>query len=215
MRAGALEKEATQMTKKKSIMIALIASSCVVLCFLLLFGFLFQWPIWRRDISEPFGITRDPVDTEPVETDIFLDEPDSMVLRMEKEAVQLSDDQLTQVYAQWRQGFDEQSLLAPPCRCLYQPSELQLYLDEYPCLEFRYNQRRHFIGIVGETGTEFENILTDCVYDAMLLVLTESHIKLIAYKDGIYDGIHNSHYELYIKDYSALRELIVSLVSKN
>jgi hypothetical protein len=146
-------------------------------------------------------IERDPVNTEVLETEIFAECPDNMVLIRNGEAKTLSEEQQTELYQNYLQMIEELERL-DTCHCVFEPYNMLQYFSQNTCLEFQYEQRRRFVGMLTSEAEQSALIVGPQEFDALLFVLDimGDTPMVLGYKDGQYYSFHSSH--IYINSYS-------------
>ena len=173
-------------------------------------------------ISNPMGVPRQTVNTQPIHTDQLLVSPDSMVLSHNGEAFELSDTQRDRIYAAFTE-MDEAQDGYPRYgpygqRTEYTNAEVYENMKTHPCLEFRYDQRHCFDGVfaqwyqAAEPGQETDWRVAFEV-DSVVLILYETTAMIIYGTDGLYEstsGMYRSYD--FGEGYSAFRSEVLSLM---
>lgn len=128
--------------------------------------------------------------TEPILTNVFLDEPDSMVYMYDGREKALADGQRTEIYEKFcdlMESFGGTDTLKNP----FSASKADDFRDQYGGVEFRYNRRRNFVGSLAPYGGTDYFTWGELIFDAFLIVPYSSELMAIPYLDGEYIGINN------------------------
>lgn len=152
---------------------------------------------------DPFGVARAPVDTHTVEAFDVENEPDAIVFKKNGTAIRLSDAQKTQLYSSFVEVNEAQEGWPRkyPYGIKMEYTVTQAYKDlkANPCLEFRYDQRQRYEGIFAQTdptspdeSVSYHEVSVE--FDAVtLVILRDDAIRVILYKDGLYQGAFNTY----------------------
>lgn len=129
-------------------------------------------------------------DKEALSTQKFLDEPDSMVYMYDGREKALTDGQRTEIYKKFcdlMEAFSGTDTLEN----LFSSSMADDFRNLYGGVEFRYNQRRNFVGSLAPCAETNYFIWGELIFDAFLIVPHGSELMAIPYLDGEYIGINN------------------------
>ena len=183
----------------------------------------FKYEVIKNIIAcmpDPFDIERDSLNTEVLSTSNFLDRPDSMVLGNGERAIKLSDVQKEQIYTAFsqmnasREGYPK---FYGVSKQRFTVAEVYEMLETKSCLEFRYDQRRQFSGILAQTELEEGQVNyqeESFAFDAICLVLDENGMRIIIYKDGLYQSVtdYSTNFD-FGPGYAAFRAEVLSLIA--
>ena len=150
-------------------------------------------------MPNPFGIEREAVNTEIVQTECFLPKPQEIVVKSNGISVKLSDVQRDQIYAAYISMDERQEgypRLGEVIKTEYTPASAYQELDFCTCIEFRYEQRQQYTGPILEivpeaSGEETKYISGTFVFDSVVLIIHENGIKLLQCTNGLYEGFTN------------------------
>lgn len=161
-------------------------------------------------LPDPFGIERTPVDPRSVEAFCVENEPNVIVFKKNGAAIQLNDAQKTQLHSafievnEMQEGWPRKYLHA--VKMEYTVTQAYKDLMENPCLEFRYDKRQKYEGIIAQTDPENpgESICYHEVsieFDAVtFVILRDDAIRMILYKNGLYQGVFDTYHAISFGD---------------
>ena len=172
------------MTKKKKLIliltpiVALICIMAIAVGWFVHFWFVPYERHWRSDPT-------------PLETEEFLPRPDSILyINSNGEDRLLTEDELERVYAAFQNAMSR----IKSCEYRYSIGGSTSKVDverqyihnaQRPCLEFRYEKRRCYVGgVPAKIGNVYEDPIE---FDAMMLLVGSGAIRTIPYKGGFYN----------------------------
>ena len=127
---------------------------------------------------------------EPLSSEVFLDEPDSMVYTHGKAEKSLSEKQRTEVYEKF-DGLMETLEYTDTLKTPFSISKANDFRREYGGVEFRYAQRRKFTGTLPSFSETDYFTWGDLKFDAFLFVPYGGELLAIPYLDDEYIGMDN------------------------
>ena len=149
-----------------------------------------------------------------VETFEFLPKPDSAVLFQGLSMKKFSQDETADIYDTYMHLMVSLYRIGT-CLCYFDEDDVWKYMEEYPCLEFRYDQPQKFVGILDSPRDEdLLGVRLDrpFEFDAMMLVFEGEHLALVGCRNGQYFGIDRLHINLSFSDkdkFDQLKNLVL------
>ena len=129
-------------------------------------------------------------DKNALETEVFLDKPDSMVVTYHNKETELIGDEMDPVYEKFMElmsGLKSVSSL----KMYFTQNKVREWRKEELCIEFRYDRRRNYTGtLVGSESNLDLFTWGNLKFDAMLLILDGyGGINAVPYYNGSYRGV--------------------------
>lgn len=121
-------------------------------------------------------------------TEIFLEKPDQLICIKKGEEKQLALEDSDTVYDAFMELMDTlqqtDSLKTP-----FQSRRVKEWKEKYTCLEFRYTQRRNYVGALDNGEGLFS--WGDLRFDAFLFISYSGGLIAVPYLEDDYVGINN------------------------
>ncbi len=124
--------------------------------------------------------------TEEIRTEIFLEEPDSVVRIVEGEEERLSLESVDALYNGFM-GLMRTLQRADTLKTPFAEKRIKEWKEGYTCFEFRYLQRRNYVGSLGNETELFTS--GNLPFDAFLFVRYSGGLIAVPYLEDEYVGI--------------------------
>ena len=126
--------------------------------------------------------------TEEINSETFLDKPDYVICITNGNEKQLSFDSLETVYNEFMNLMDTLEQI-DTLKTSFQPKLIKEWKQKYTCFEFRYTQRRNYVGILDNKTSLFS--WGELRFDAFLFVYYSGGLIAVPYIENDYIGIND------------------------
>ena len=145
--------------RSKKPLIAVIAALCIIVVLLEIIGSVLYHTFLYYNGPYPRHIVWNK---EPLETDVFIDYPDSVVIHLDGKVRFLTRAQIDELYDFVMDFIMYRKRIPSAIKSLMSEDFIRKYRQRYSSysLEFRYNQRRRYVGDISYfNGDEYDAIL--------------------------------------------------------
>ena len=152
-------------------------------------------PAIAGGIPNPMGAPLETSNAQVLATDVLFEKPDAMRIARNGKSLQLSDAQRDQLFAAFSdmRNLQEHPQTGPyGVREIYTAQQVYENMNNSTCLEFRYDQRRSFHGIMAqlcphESDGEWGELRLSFAFDSIVMLIDENnHVGIVIGKDGLY-----------------------------